>query len=305
MALTDNLVAYWTLDESSGNADDSVGTNDLTNYNTTAYATGKINNGLDLESSSSNYMLSPAFSGGTSWTYSFWFKPESLIDQVIVGQDDVDANRIFSHIFGDTNVTFYGWKSDGTIKHTASTAHGMATGSWYHWVCVWDSAGNMQAYKNGSPFASGVATTGNAKATSEELCIGRQNSSSPTYYSDGVVDEVGVWSRALTASEVTALYNDGDGLQYPFSSIDYTLTAETGTLTLTGYDATLGKSMSLLAETGNFILRGYDAILTILRCTGWQKQTKNTTTWTDQTKNSTTWTDQTKNSTTWDNQDRN
>ncbi len=33
---------------------------------------------------------------------------------------------------------------------------------------------------------------------------------------DGIVDEVGLWSRALTIAEVTALYNAGAGLAYPF-----------------------------------------------------------------------------------------
>jgi hypothetical protein len=35
MTLLDNLVAYWKLDEASGNAADSVTTNTLTNTGTT------------------------------------------------------------------------------------------------------------------------------------------------------------------------------------------------------------------------------------------------------------------------------
>lgn len=48
MALTDNLVSYWKLDESSGNASDSVGSNTLTNNGTAGYASGKINNAVDF-----------------------------------------------------------------------------------------------------------------------------------------------------------------------------------------------------------------------------------------------------------------
>jgi len=33
----------------------------------------------------------------------------------------------------------------------------------------------------------------------------------------GYIDELGIWSRALTSDERTALYNGGDGLQYPWS----------------------------------------------------------------------------------------
>jgi hypothetical protein len=34
---------------------------------------------------------------------------------------------------------------------------------------------------------------------------------------NGSIDEVGIWSRALTSSEVTSLYNSGSGRQYPFT----------------------------------------------------------------------------------------
>ena len=50
-------VAYWKLDETSGNASDATGNgNTLTNNNSIAYITnGKINNGADLEVASTTY----------------------------------------------------------------------------------------------------------------------------------------------------------------------------------------------------------------------------------------------------------
>ena len=38
----------------------------------------------------------------------------------------------------------------------------------------------------------------------------------------GDIDEVGIWSRAITSTEVTALYNSGDGFAYPFAGVTYT-----------------------------------------------------------------------------------
>lgn len=35
---------------------------------------------------------------------------------------------------------------------------------------------------------------------------------------DGLIDEVGIWSRAIDSTEVTSLYNGGAGLQYPFTT---------------------------------------------------------------------------------------
>ena len=36
------------------------------------------------------------------------------------------------------------------------------------------------------------------------------------YYMDGLIDEVGIFSKALNQTEITDLYNNGNGLTYPF-----------------------------------------------------------------------------------------
>jgi hypothetical protein len=48
--------------------------------------------------------------------------------------------------------------------------------------------------------------------------IGNYNNYDSNWGFDGMIDEIGVWSRALTSGEVTQLYNSGAGLQYPFTS---------------------------------------------------------------------------------------
>ena len=34
----------------------------------------------------------------------------------------------------------------------------------------------------------------------------------------GTIDELGIWNRALTDADVSKLYNNGNGLSYPFSA---------------------------------------------------------------------------------------
>jgi hypothetical protein len=55
------------------------------------------------------------------------------------------------------------------------------------------------------------------------------NSNSNIAYFNGSIDEVGVWSRALTAAEVTSLYSSGAGNQYPFTGPNSPPTANAGT----------------------------------------------------------------------------
>jgi hypothetical protein len=37
-----------------------------------------------------------------------------------------------------------------------------------------------------------------------------------SYPFDGYLDEVGIWAKALTSADISRLYNNGDGLTYPF-----------------------------------------------------------------------------------------
>jgi hypothetical protein len=73
----------------------------------------------------------------------------------------------------------------------------------------------MTTYHDGSVVAGTL--TGSVPASifnsSEPFIIGRYDNDA---YADGQIDEVGIWSRALSSTEVTKLYNGGAGLQYPF-----------------------------------------------------------------------------------------
>ena len=56
MSIYTNLVSYWSFDESSGNASDTVSGNTLTNNNTVTYSSAKIRNGITTASSGTKYM---------------------------------------------------------------------------------------------------------------------------------------------------------------------------------------------------------------------------------------------------------
>jgi hypothetical protein len=291
--LTTSLVSYWKLDESSGNADDAVSTNDLTNTGTVTYAAAKINKGADF--SGANMILENAgavgFTSGGDRTWNFWMKADVNGGYILDNITNSGAQRRVTIYLNGTNLAIYTWNTD------IDTGQAISTGTWYMVTVCW-SAGTITTYVNAVSKTGG--TTGTAAGNANGFAIGSEYPKTYGANFNGIVDEVGVWSRVLTQAEITALYNSGDGKQYPFPTTqNYTLTGETGTLTLTGYDAGLGMSYSLLGEVGNFILSGYDAVLSYV---GWKHTTKNSTTWTDTTKNTTTWTDSTKSDTTWSNQ---
>lgn len=78
-----------------------------------------------------------------------------------------------------------------------------------------DAAGdtaNIQV-NNGTP--DSAATSGTAPNTSAaEFRIGAREYAGFEGYFDGLIDQVGIWKRVLTAQERTDLYNAGAGLSY-------------------------------------------------------------------------------------------
>jgi hypothetical protein len=96
MALTDNLVSYWKLDESSGNAADSVGSNTGTNVGSIAYSAGKINNGATMGSSKrfDCGVTGINITGKQAFTFAMWAKVSSYTSQNMFTYNIEGVNKI-------------------------------------------------------------------------------------------------------------------------------------------------------------------------------------------------------------------
>jgi len=107
---------------------------------------------------------------------------------------------------------------DATGFYNPNVAWTPSTGVWYH-VAVTrvQSTGVVTFYVNGSVQGSPQSTGRTADLLNSPDAFGG-GCYGGTGNFDGMIDEIGVWSRALTDAEVTQLYNAGAGLQYPFSS---------------------------------------------------------------------------------------
>lgn len=231
MALTDNLRAYYKLDESSGNPADSSGNGyTLTNNNTVSFTTGKISNGADFGSSnSSKYFSHASLHGFTSPTnaqsLTAWINLSTL--------PGIGETQFFvSQFIGET--TGGDWKiaysNEGGTKRLRVTNDGagsipydvnFSTGTWY-FVCATfsgvNTAGSTKLYVNASEVASGnLYGTVDYSPYADSFTIGASRNGSSNF-TKGLVDEVGQWSRELSSAEITSLYNGGSGLTYPFSS---------------------------------------------------------------------------------------
>lgn len=233
MSLTTNLVSYWKLEETTGNRIDAVVSsgNDLTEVNTVGYSGGIIGNAASLVAANSEILvITNANQTGLSLTgnhsYSFWIKQASVPQYsglICKGDGYISGYSLDNFSYGNT--MYVNFASASTVYAQWGAANVLTSadiGNWVHIVATVDigSATGGIIYKNGvaqTMSAKSGTSTGPISSNTLDFILGSNSTS--TQYIDGIMDEVGVWSRVLTPTEVTYLYNSGApgvAQQYPF-----------------------------------------------------------------------------------------
>lgn len=233
---TDGLMAYWKLDEASGaTATDQLGNWDLSFVSDPSWASsGKINNAIDFGTASERYLEKTGISSGNKNTY-------TLSAWIYLQDGSSDAKNIMG-INSGANISNAGaaevkiYLSQGNnLVASYHTVDGM-TGpmlrisgaavpldTWTHVAGIVDNgeirlfingeidtANSIQNAINTAPlnFTGGRVTVGNARLYNGNYIQGR--------WFRGRIDEAAIWSRPLTGTEIKLLYNNGQGIQYPF-----------------------------------------------------------------------------------------
>jgi hypothetical protein len=210
MALTDSLVSYWELEETSGTRVDSHGSNDLTDLNTVSYATGKQGNAADFERGNSEAFSLALGSTGLelkdNFSVSFWFKAESLATYHQFYTSGTQANQWRLGIRSGTPQLRF--TIDSIADYTAATT--ISTDTWYHIVYIKNGT-NIKIYLDNS---LDLDTTVSASVTTPSGTAYFGRLAGADGFLDGLLDEFGFWGRSITSDEVAELYNSGAGLSY-------------------------------------------------------------------------------------------
>ena len=221
MALTDGLVAYYKLDESSGNATDSVWGFTMTNTNTCTFSAWKINNGANTHPTGNKYfeVANDLWLNGSSqnWTVSMWIYPSGTIStqQVFLNWSD-NWYRIFNYIERFSSACRLVRVRWGIAADVCSKSQTFSDATWYH-IC-WRYNWTTLNLKINDWTATTFGSSGNGSWTwyTDTATIGAYNGWGTNF--KGMADEVWFWNRNITDDEVTALYNGGSGIQYPFTT---------------------------------------------------------------------------------------
>ncbi len=210
--LLTNLLSYYNFDESSGNLLDIHGSEDfaLTDAPTQGVS-GLINDAYDFNGSS-NYCTSlnntPWDLQTTDFSISFWFTIGSnstnlfMLDYRDGSNDGFRVARIANNRL--------------EVKHNSITFTSSATyltsATFRHFILSADRDSTSTIYINGSSIGT-INTSSNLNILVKAF-LGSRSFSTPTNRHNGLLDESGIWNRALTSDEVALLYNSGAGLSY-------------------------------------------------------------------------------------------
>ena len=215
-------VGHWKLNTGEGTtAFDSSGNGNngtLTNMDpATDWISGKLNSALDFNLTNEHVIITDP---GTNWdldltdaiTVAAWIKPETNTGTVPVSKFNYgDNNRSWRFWYPSGNtigftVSSTGTTSDATVSSTSTLTPDGTT--WYHVAATYNGS-QLKMFVNGKEESS-INYSSGIFAGAEDIAIGVNfDNANPTNDFDGSVDDVRIYSYALTPLQIKDVYNNG------------------------------------------------------------------------------------------------
>ena len=205
------LVGWWKGD---GDATDALGANNGTLVNGATFGAGEVGQAFSFNGNSQVMQVvdAPALNPTSALTLECWakltaFAGAGVSTTVIEKGGAADAVRQYEigtvpsagqHYFQPAL-----WTSGGFQGPVGTTP--IVLNTWYHVAITYDGA-SVKLYVNGNLDCS-AAITGTIPVSTHPLWIG--GDLEDPYNTTGLVDEVSLYNRALTAAEVQSIYNSG------------------------------------------------------------------------------------------------
>lgn len=217
--LSNGLVGYWKMDESSGNITDSSGnSNTGTNTSTTVVA-GKFGNGRSFNGSTSQVALASEMTNSTG-SLSVWINTSAGGNNEVYSQgtsSGLDTSRIQFGVYSG-KISLLVQVSTAVVLNVTTNST-FNNGAWHLVTWVVGSSSN-QIYVDGQQqavtYSTGSNTTqkwfSDVSGDTNTQEFGRLRISGTSYnWFNGTMDEIRIYNRALSPKEVSDLYNWAPG----------------------------------------------------------------------------------------------
>jgi hypothetical protein len=208
------MISWWSLD---GHAADSFGSNNGTLQGAPAFGPGKVGqamsvngtNGISVPTSSSLN-----FGANADFSIDAWIKTTqtvrntlTIIDKRLISGSNVTGYALYLYN-GKLGVQL----ANGTLLDILDLSPDLRDGQWHHIAVaiVRNSTTGGRAYVDGAAFATFNPTSKSGSLANNQPFLIGQNTQSASGNFIGEIDEVDIFSRALTGAEVASIYNAGN-----------------------------------------------------------------------------------------------
>ncbi|MBK8813803.1 MAG: hypothetical protein IPN69_24155 [Acidobacteria bacterium] len=201
-------ITHWWRGQ--GNALDAQKGIHATPVNHTTFAPGIVGKAFSFDGVD-DYASAPAFDMGPNWTIEGWIKPVAcsdnahcmMITRSIGGTDGLVLGYMGpSHSAANEfqlNIGGPGW--DVILRSRSK----YSPGTWYH-VAATKNGDNYRLYVNGGLKDEVTIAGVSAVYQSREIALGRWNWGASPSYTNGMIDEVAIYKRALSSAEIFGIY---------------------------------------------------------------------------------------------------
>lgn len=212
-SLNTNIIKYLDLENSS--------LYDLTNslYNDTiggnpTFPTGLIGNAIACDGNDWVEMSAGRdwVSSDSTYSVSLWINGTTTADPQIIFDLRENTDRITVRV--DSGVVEFSIDNNDTLDFEFGATASIIDGTWHHLVYTQNNK-DGKAYLDGSNIKNDTTVAGLQIGTTPSgaaLCANGGLFSNGPF--TGWIDELGIWNRTLTSSEVVQLYNGGVGMTY-------------------------------------------------------------------------------------------
>ncbi len=260
------LAGYWKLEETVGtvaydfSANNSTGTIAGGVTATSSCAIGRclyfggVNGYIDVP-----YNANLPING--DFTFSVWVKDSNVNAGAIVSQGDgTDYTAAYLIRYGGAGNTYFAL---GNGVSAAYAYFNPPVNAWHHVVATVQGTA-MSLYLNGS-LATSTTFSGSRQSPTTPLHLGRR---SDGYYLTGYLDDVRIYSRALSANEVSSLYKGVVYTRYFYLDDVYRDNSGNVTTTVINYDPSAKRITAVFGWNGgptstsvSYLTRYFDRIL--------------------------------------------
>jgi hypothetical protein len=192
------IVSWWRGD---GDFADTIGANPGTSAGSVAFAAGEVGSGFSLSGAANSYVQvadAASIDITTTITVEAWINATALGGRIV---DKITAGGTNGYYLD----TYQNKLRFGIGGANVSSTATLPMGQFVHVVGVYDGA-NIVVYVNGAS-AGSTALTGAIPANTLPLRIGADSTGASRF--NGIIDEVRVYGRALSAGEVQSVLQSG------------------------------------------------------------------------------------------------